>query len=217
MTGKGERADLSASRTLRAPWIPERELVSASLAVLVWPGWSIGFLRLSGSGFGGAVVARGASVCTGVSVSEATVCGCRGSCLTGGFGAGFLMLTEGEGTGEDAARGDTGGLALAFIAASLGEFLRFGGIGVPDFAALAQSGLEGGVVIFSSSSGALLPLCSTNGAILASMAEVKMRGSGGAVLYSGVGAGARMGVGEGSLARVDRLQVRVVVSLEGLS
>lgn len=36
---------------------------------------------------------------------------------------------------------------------------------------------------------------------------------------SGVGAGAGMGVGEGegSLAGVDRLQVRVVVSLEGLS
>ena len=33
----------------------------------------------------------------------------------------------------------------------------------------------------------------------------------------GGGAGARTGVGEGSLAGVDRLQVRVVVSLEGLS
>lgn len=44
-----------------------------------------------------------------------------------------------------------------------------------------------------------------------------MTGVGGAVLISGVGAGARIVVGEGSLAGVDRLQVRVVVSLEGLS
>lgn len=47
-----------------------------------------------------------------------------------------------------------------------------------------------------------------------------MRGVGGAVFDSGVGAGAGTGVGEGSdgsLAGVDRLQVRVVVSLEGLS
>lgn len=71
--------------------------------------------------------------------------------------------------------------------------------------------------IFSCSSGELLPLCSTNGAILASTAEVEKRGLGGAVFDSGVGAGADMGVGEGSLAGVDRLQVRVVVSLEGLS
>lgn len=45
-----------------------------------------------------------------------------------------------------------------------------------------------------------------------------MRGVGGAVFDSGVGAGTRVGEGsEGSLAGVDRLQVRVVVSLEGLS
>lgn len=64
------------------------------------------------------------------------------------------------------------------------------------------------------------PLCSTNGATLASMAEVESRGVAGAVFDSGVGAGAGRGVGEGSegsLAGVDRLQVRVVVSLEGLS
>lgn len=67
------------------------------------------------------------------------------------------------------------------------------------------------------SSGVLIPLCSTNGAILASTADVQSRGVGGAVFDSGVGAGARTGVGEGSLAGVDRLQVRVVVSLEGLS
>lgn len=74
------------------------------------------------------------------------------------------------------------------------------------------------MVIFSCSSGGLLPLCSTNGAILASTAEVVMRGVGGAVFDSGVGAGTRVGEGsEGSLAGVDRLQVRVVVSLEGLS
>ncbi|TNN73223.1 hypothetical protein EYF80_016554 [Liparis tanakae] len=38
------------------------------------------------------------------------------------------------------------------------------------------------------------------------MAEVEMKGVGGAVLDSGVGAGARTKVGEGSLAGVDRLQ-----------
>ena len=70
------------------------------------------------------------------------------------------------------------------------------------------------MVIFSCSSGVLTPDCSSNGAILASTAVV---GVGGVVFNSGVGAGARMGVGEGSLAGVDRLQVRVVVSLEGLS
>lgn len=42
-------------------------------------------------------------------------------------------------------------------------------------------------------------------------------GVGGAVFDSGVGAGAVRGLGEGSLARVDRLHVSVVVSLEGLS
>lgn len=45
-------------------------------------------------------------------------------------------------------------------------------------------------------------------------------GVGGAVFDSGVGAGAATRVGEGSegsLAGVDRLQVSVVVSLEGLS
>lgn len=47
-----------------------------------------------------------------------------------------------------------------------------------------------------------------------------MTGGGGAAFDSGVGAGAGRGPGEGShgsLAGVDRLQVRVVVSLEGLS
>lgn len=72
-----------------------------------------------------------------------------------------------------------------------------------------------GVVIFCGSSGVLLPICSTNGAILVSTADAERRGVGGAVFDSGVGAGT--GVGEGSLAGVDRLQVRVVVSLEGLS
>jgi len=63
----------------------------------------------------------------------------------------------------------------------------------------------------------LLPLCSSSGAILASTAVAEMTGVGGAVFDSGVGAGAARGVGEGSLAGVDRLHVRVVVSLEGLS
>lgn len=74
-------------------------------------------------------------------------------------------------------------------------------------------------MFFGGSSRALLPLCSTNGPILASTADMERTGVGGAVFDSGVGAGAGagMGVGEGSLAGVDRLQVRVVVSLEGLS
>ena len=63
----------------------------------------------------------------GVSMFKATVSGCVVSLVTGGLGAGFLVF------GEDAARGETGGLFLAFRAASLGECLRFGGIGVPDF------------------------------------------------------------------------------------
>lgn len=76
------------------------------------------------------------------------------------------------------------------------------------------------MVFFSCSSGGLLPLCSTSGAILASKLEVERMGVGGAVFDSGVGAGAATRVGEGSegsLAGVDRLQVSVVVSLEGLS
>ncbi len=66
----------------------------------------------------------------------------------------------------------------------------------------------------------ILPLFSINGAIFASTAEVVITGVGGAVFDSGVGAGAGTGLGKGSagsLAGVDRLQVRVVVSLEGLS
>lgn len=76
------------------------------------------------------------------------------------------------------------------------------------------------MVICTCSSEVLLPLCSTNGVILTSTADIERRGVGGAVFDSGVGAGAGTGVGEGSegsLAGVDRLQVRVVVSLEGLS
>lgn len=137
-----------ASRTLGAPWITEGELVAAALevgmlALAVWSAglffvskavrlrllgyWAVGFE--SGSGFGGAVVARVEAVFAGVSVSKATVEGLE----TGGLGAGFLMSRAGENTGEDAASGDTGGLPLAFKAASLGECLRFGGIGVPAF------------------------------------------------------------------------------------
>ena len=82
---------------------------------------------------------------------------------------------------------------------------------------MGGSGVQGGVFIFSCSSGVILPLCSSKGAIFASTAVEEMVGVGGAVLDSGVGAGAARGVGEGSLAGVDRLQVRVVVSLEGLS
>lgn len=52
------------------------------------------------------------------------------------------------------------------------------------------------------------------------MLDEEMTGVGSAAFDSGVGTGAGRGVGEGSdgsLAGVDRLQVRVVVSLEGLS
>lgn len=139
--------------------------------------------------------------------------------MTGGAGACFLVSKEGE-DGEDVANGDTGGLLLAWRAASFGECLRFGGIGVPDFCGLVRSGVTGGGAVFSGSSGSSRPLCSTKGAILASMVDEEMTGVGGAAFDSGVGAGAGRGVGEGSdgsLAGVDRLQVRVVVSLEGLS
>ncbi len=77
--------------------------------------------------------AREEAVCAGFSVSKATVCGFMGSLVTGGLGAGFLVSRVGEDDEEGAASGDTGGLPLAFRAASLGECLRFGGIGVPDF------------------------------------------------------------------------------------
>ena len=89
--------------------------------------WALVFVSVSG--FEGAVVARVEAVCAVVSVSKATA----GSLATGGLGAGFLVLGAEEEDEEDTASGDTGGLPLAFRAASLGECLRFGGIGVPDF------------------------------------------------------------------------------------
>lgn len=116
--------------------------------------------------------------------------------------------------GEDVARGDTGGLHLAFSAAIFGEYLRLGGIGVPDFWGLVCSGVLAVLFTVSSSCGASLALCSTEGAMFALSAEAGRTGVG---LDSGVGAGAGTGAGEGSLAGVERLQVRVVVSLEGLS
>jgi hypothetical protein len=123
----------------------------------------------------------------------------------------------GEAEGEEVASGDTGGLPLAAaaIARSLGEFLRFGGIGVVGFGDSAVR--SGGGVIFSSPLRASFPPFSTKGAILAVTSEVEISDFGGAVLDSGVGAGAGTGVGEGSLAGAERLQVRVVVSLLGLS
>lgn len=63
--------------------------------------------------------------------------------------------------------------------------------------------------ILSSALGELSSRRSNRG--VAVMSEVEMRGVGGAVLDSGVGAG------RGSVARPDRLQVRAVLSLEGLS
>lgn len=59
--------------------------------------------------------------------------GCTGGLPTGGLGAGFLVSKEGEEQAEEVASGDTGGLFLAFMAASLGECLRLGGIGVSGF------------------------------------------------------------------------------------
>lgn len=149
--GKGEGTSAtrgavsSASRTLRAPWFTEGQLVAACLAGLL-PGLlfvskaarlhSLGSGAAgfdSGSGFEGAAIAKVEAVCAGVSVSKATACGRMGSLVTGGLGAGFLVSREGEDDEEEAASGDTGGLPLAFRAASLGECLRFGGIGVSDF------------------------------------------------------------------------------------
>lgn len=115
------------------------------MGMLLSPVWSTGLsVRLHplesgpaglqcGSGCGGAVVARVEAVCAGVSVFKATVFGCVASLVTGGLGAGFLVLKVGEDDGEDEARGETGGLLLAFKAASLGECRRFGGIGAPGF------------------------------------------------------------------------------------
>lgn len=84
----------------------------------------------SGSGFGGAILVRVEAVCG--SAFKATVFGCVGGLVTGGLGAGFFSTVGEEDAGETA-RGETEGLLLAFRAASLGECLRFGGIGVPDF------------------------------------------------------------------------------------
>lgn len=222
-------ADPKASWTLGAVWWSDEERDAASLAVgLFSPSGRSPALRSPvsgaagfdlGSGLEGTVFVRDGAFCAGGSVS--TVFGFMGSLFIGGRGAGFLGSNDGEEEAEDVASGDTGGLPLAFRAASFGECLRFGGIGVSDFGARVPSGvLGGGVTFLSCSSAVLLLLRSTNGAILASTAEVEMSGAGGPVFDSGVGAGARTGVGEGSegsLAGVDRLQVRVVVSLEGLS
>lgn len=60
----------------------------------------------SGSGFGVAEFAVEEAVCAGVSLFKATVFGCEVGLVTGGPGAGFLV----SGVGEDAARGETGGL-----------------------------------------------------------------------------------------------------------
>lgn len=99
--------------------------------------------------------------------------------------------------------------------AGLLEFRRLGGIGIGDF--LGDLGLTVALtaVAYISALGELSPRRSNRGATLAVMSEVEMKGVGGAVLDSGVGAGA--GAGRGSVARPDRLQVRAVLSLEGLS
>lgn len=156
--GKGEGtsatrgADSSLSGTLRVPRVAEGGLLAALLAVGMLPssGWLHGLVFTSkavwlhslgcgatgygsGSGFRGAAVAGMEGVCASVSASKATESGLMDSLVTGGLGASLLVSREGENEGEDAASGDTGGLPLTFKAASLGECLRFGGIGVPDF------------------------------------------------------------------------------------
>lgn len=73
------------------------------------------------------------AVCTSVSVFRTAVIGCVVILVTGGLGAGLLVSGVVGEDAEDSARGETGGLLLAFRAASLGECLRFGGIGVPGF------------------------------------------------------------------------------------
>lgn len=82
-------------------------------------------------------------------------------------------------------------------------------------------GGAGATFLSCSSAEPLLLLGVINGgATLASTEEVEVNGGGGAaigsLLDSGLGAGAGLG-SVGSLAGVDRLHVRVVVSLEGLS
>lgn len=151
VTGKGEEtpetreAGFWAPRSSRALWITGGVATALAVGMLLSTVWSTGWsLRLHplesgavglqcGSGFGGAVVARVEAVCAGVSVFKATVFGCVESLVTGGLGAGFLVFTAGKDDGEDVARGETGGLLLAFRAASLGECLRLGGIGAPGF------------------------------------------------------------------------------------
>lgn len=89
-----------------------------------------------------------------------------------------------------------------------------------DFGSLVRSGVEGGVVVLGCSSEKLLAFCSTNGAGLSGLSvasEADLTGVGGAVSASAHGAGTVARVCEGSFAGVERLQVIVVVSLEGLS
>lgn len=157
VTGKGEGTsatkgrDSSASRVLRALWITEGEVFAAFVGLgMLESGWLSSLLCVSeavwlhsleteaagfdsDSAFDWARVGRVEADCTGVSVSQPTVSGLLGSLVIGGLGAGFLVLWEGEDDEEDATSGDTGGLPLVCRAASLGECLRFGGIGVADF------------------------------------------------------------------------------------
>lgn len=81
-------------------------------------------------------------------------------------------------------------------------------------------GGAGAIFLSCSSVEPLLLLGATNGGMtLASTEEVEVNSGGtadGSLPVSGLGAGAGLGSG-GSLAGVDRLHVRVVVSLEGLS
>lgn len=85
---------------------------------------------------------------------------------------------------------------------------------------MATEGGAGATFLSFSSVEPLLLLGATNGGVtLASTEEAEVKGGGtadGSLLDSGLGAGAGLGSG-GSLAGVDRLHVRVVVSLEGLS
>lgn len=123
------------------PWI----LVGAFLviALLLSPIWLMGLCVFC-------LGSRSEAVLT----SKATESCASGFLATGGPGAGFRRV--GEGDGEEAASGETGGLFLACCAAiSFGENLRFGGIGVTDFGSLAGSGVVGGVLSLGCGSGML--------------------------------------------------------------
>lgn len=133
----GRQAAFSASWTVRALWVTvgEQDAAFVAVALLLSTAGLLAVVRLRSLGAGAFVSESGAAGadCAGVSMSKPTESGCAGGFVTGGLGAVFLRFGVRGDDGEDAASGETGGLLLAFRAASLGECLRFGGIGVPAF------------------------------------------------------------------------------------